>query len=288
MKKTLLTVLASVLVFFGTQAQISTPIPSPAGSVYSKVGLTDVTIDYYRPKVKDRKIFGAGEEYLQPYGTIWRTGANSGSKLSLSSDVKIAGKDVKAGEYLIFTIPGADEWTFMLYSDLSLGGNVTAYDEANEVLRTKVKPTTLGRTIESLTFLISDISEDNTQANIEMMWENVSIKVPLTVNFDQQVMSEIAAKTQVNPVNYLQAANYYYTTGKDLNQALEWVNQYLATDNAKGQFWNIHLKAQILAKLGKKKEAIETAKRSIEVAKASGGGDFGYIKRNEDLIASLK
>lgn len=288
MKKTLLTAIASAFIFFGAEAQISTPIPSPEGSVSSTVGLTDVTIEYYRPKMKGRQIFGSGDGYLEQYGSIWRTGANSGSKLILSTDAKIAGTDVKAGEYLIFTIPGENEWSFMLYSDLSIGGNVSAYDEANEVLRATVKPTKLGRQIEVLTFMISDISEDNTSANIEMMWSDVSIKVPMTVDFDAQVMNEIAAKTKVNPMNYVQAANYYYSTGKDLNKALEWMNLYLASDNTKGQFWNIHLKAQILAKLGKKKEAIETAKKSIEIAKANEGGDFGYVKRNEDLIASLK
>ncbi len=288
MKKTLLTAIASAFIFFGVEAQISTPIPSPEGSVSSTVGLTDVTIDYYRPKMKGRQIFGSGEQYLEQYGSIWRTGANSGSKLTLSTDATIAGTNVKAGEYLIFTIPGENEWSFMLYSDPSIGGNVSAYDTEKEVLRATVKPTKLGRKIETLTFMISDISEDNTSANIEMMWSDVSVKVPMTVNFDEQVMSEIAAKTKVNPTNYVQAANYYYATGKDLNKALEWMNMYLANDNTKGQFWNIHLKAQILAKLGKNKEAIETAKKSIEIAKANEGGDFGYVKRNEDLIASLK
>ncbi|MTI19937.1 DUF2911 domain-containing protein [Fulvivirga sp. RKSG066] len=274
--------------FFGAQAQIVTPQPSPSGSVSSKVGLTDVTVDYYRPKVKGRQIFGAGDDYLQPYGQTWRTGANQGSVLTLSTDAMIAGKEVKAGEYLIFTVPGENEWSFMLYSDLSIGGNVAAYKKENEVLSTTVKPTKLGRSIETLTFLISDISEDNTSANIEMMWDDVSIKVPMKVNFDQQVMADISAKTKVNPANYVQAANYYYATGKDMEQALEWINMYLANENTKNQFWNIHLKAQILAKMGKKKEAIETAKRSIEVAKANEGGDFGYVKRNEELIASLK
>jgi len=288
MKKTLLTAIASAFLFFGAEAQISMPIPSSEGSVSSKVGLTDVTIDYYRPKLKGRKIFGTGDGYLEQYGEIWRTGANSGSKLTLSTDVKIAGQDVKAGEYLIFTVPGKDEWSFMLYSDLSIGGNVAAYKEENQVLKATVKSTTLGRKIETLTFMISDISEDNTSANIEFMWDNVSVKVPLTVDFDEEVMNEIATKTKVNPVNYVQAANYYYATGKDMEQALKWMNMYLANDQTKNQFWNIHLKAQILAKMGKKKEAIETAKKSIEIAKANDGGDFGYVKRNEDLIASLK
>ena len=288
MKKSILTVLASFFFIAGAMSQISTPQASPAGSVYSKVGLTDVTIDYFRPKVKGRKIFGEGKDYLQPYGETWRSGANSGSKLTLSTDVQIAGTKVPAGEYLIFTVPGKDEWKFMLYSDLSIGGNVSAYDTKNEVVSATVKPTKLGQKVETLTFNIADISEDNTSANIQLAWDDVSIKIPMKVEFDEVVMKEIAAKTKVNPTNYIVAANYYYNTGKDLNQALEWVNMYLAEGDNSKQFWNVHLKAQILAKMGKKKEAIETAKKSIEAAKASPQGDFGYVKRNEDLIASLK
>ncbi|MBL6448928.1 DUF2911 domain-containing protein [Fulvivirga sp. 29W222] len=288
MKKTLLTALALFCFIAGAMSQINTPQPSPAGSVYSKVGLTDVTIDYFRPKVKGRKIFGEGKDYLQPYGETWRTGANSGSKLTLSTDAVIADTKVPAGEYLIFTVPGKDSWNFMLYSDLSIGGNVSAYDKKNEVLNISVKPTSLSQTVETLTFNIADISEDNTSANIQLSWDDVSIKVPVKVEFDEVVMKDIAANTKVNPSNYIAAANYYYNTDKDLNQALEWVNMYLAEGENSKQFWNVHLKAQILAKLGKKKEAIETAKKSMEAAKAFPQGDFGYIKRNEDLIASLK
>ncbi len=277
-----------VLVSFGATAQINTPAPSPAGSVSSTVGLTDITIDYSRPKKKGRMIFGSGDQYLEQYGNIWRTGANSGSKLTLSTDVKIGGQDVKAGEYLIFTKPGADEWRFMLYSDLSIGGNTASYDVSNEVINVAVKPMKLNNAVETLTFNISDISEDNTSANIHFAWDNASFKVPVTVDFDAIVMADIAAKTQVNPQNYIAAANYYFTTGKDLNKALEWMNKYLAIGNNAQQFWNVHTKARILAKMGKKKEAMAAANDSLAKAKASEGGDFGYIKRNEDLLATLK
>lgn len=284
LKLTLLALFAFTLV----QAQISTPQPSPAGSVSSQVGLTDVSISYFRPKVNGRKIFGEGNDFLQPYGQIWRTGANGGSRIKFSTDVTIGGKVVKAGEYLIFSIPGADEWAVMLYSDLSLGGNVNGYNTEKEVVRVNVKPTRLATPVETLTFNIADISADNTQASIELAWADVSVKVPMSVSFEEAVMKDIAAKTQVNPMNYIQAANFYYNYNKDLNQALTWVNQYLAIGENNKQFWNVHLKAQILAKMGKTTEAIAAATESMNTAKANPNGDFGYVKRNEDLIASLK
>ncbi len=286
MKKTLLSIFA-ILLFLRVEAQIDVPQPSPAGSVYSKVGLTDVTIDYFRPKVKGRKIFGEGSDFLQSYGSLWRAGANSGSKLTISTDANIGGTDVKAGEYLIFATPGKDSWTVSLYSDISLGGNVAGYDKSKEVMSTTVKPAVLSNNVEALTYNISDISEDNTSANIELAWANVSVKVPVKVDFDAQVMADIEANTQVNPGNYVAAANYYLTAGKDLNQALEWMNMYLAVGENSKQFWHVHTKARILAKMGNKKEAKATAQKSLEMAKASARGDFGYIKRNEDLIAGL-
>ena len=289
MMKTLRPLAVIVLALFSGIAfgQINTPQPSPAGSVSSVVGLTDVKIDYFRPKVKGRKIFGEGTDYLQPYGVLWRTGANSGSVLTLSTDAKIAGTDVKAGSYLIFTVPGKDSWDFMLYSDIKLGGNTAGYDKSKEVLRASVKPTKLTSNVENLTFNISDISDDNTTANIEMAWADVSVKVPMVVNFHDQVMKDIAAKTQVNPANYSAAANYYLGAGVNLEKALEYMNIYLTIPGNDAQFWQVHTKAKIQAALGMKKEAIETAKASMEKAKANEGGDFGYVKRNEDLIAEI-
>jgi len=288
-----ITKLTLMAIFFASgfaYAQIDTPAPSPAGSVYSKVGLTDVTIDYSRPKVKGRSIFGDAEkgDFLQPYNVLWRTGANSGSTLTLSTDAKIAGVDVKAGKYLILSRPGKDTWTFILYNDPSIGGNMSAFKQENVVVETQVKRTTLSTPVETLTFQISDISEDNKSANIEFAWADASFKVPMEVSFVDQVMAQIEKATKVDPRVYVQAANFYLSEGKDLEQALSWMDMYLAVGNNSKQFWNVHTKARILGELGRKKEAIAVAKESLEMAKNSSSGDYGYIKRNEDLIKSLK
>ncbi len=282
--------LTVMLAAFATvsMAQINTPAPSSAGSVGSTVGLTEVSVEYSRPKMKGRKIFGEGSDYLQPFGQLWRSGANQGSKLTISTDAKIGGTDVKAGTYLIFSTPGKDSWDVMLYSDLTLGGNVGGYDEKNEVMKTSVKPTWTSSNVETLTFNISDISEDNTKANIELAWANVSVKLPIEVNFHDTVMKDIASKMQVNPGNYTAAANYYLGANVEPEKALEYMNTYLAIEGNDSQFWQIHTKAQILAAMGNKKEAIATANESLAKAKASERGDFGYIQRNEDLIAKVK
>ncbi|MCB0497922.1 MAG: DUF2911 domain-containing protein [Cyclobacteriaceae bacterium] len=284
MKKTLVTTIMAAICY-AASAQITVPQPSPQGSTYSKVGLTDITIDYSRPKMKGRKIFGEGDKFLVPFGKLWRTGANSGTILKTSTDMMVEGKPLPAGEYMLLTIPGKDSWTIVFYKDKSIGGNMNAYKEADEQLRVSVKPGHLTEPVETLTFNISDISEDNTKAAIELAWENTSVKTGVEVNFDEMVMKQIKENTEVNERNYLAAADYYLNTNRDLEQALAWMNIYL--EKHPKEFWNVHTKAQILAKLGRKKEAKEAAESSIELAKASQGGDFGYIKRNEDLIKSL-
>ena len=131
MKKITISMLSLVMIFAtaGSQAQITIPAPSPAGSVYSKIGLTDVEITYSRPKVKGRKIFGEGEDYLLPYGELWRAGANAGTVMTISTDIMINGNTLPEGEYLILVTPGADQWTVIFYGDKSLGGNINGYKD---------------------------------------------------------------------------------------------------------------------------------------------------------------
>lgn len=280
-----------LILFFATAnftfAQIQTPAPSPAGKVYTKFGLTDVEISYSRPKMKGRKIFGAGEGFLVPFGQLWRTGANQGTIITIDKDISVQGNNLPAGEYMILTIPGADTWEVIFYKDKSIGGNMAAFKEDDVLFKVSTKPTKLTEPVEALTFNIADISEDNSKAAIELAWENTSVKVGIATDFDKEIMEEIAKNTKVNPNNYAAAARYYFDTGRDLDQAIAWMTLYLeANPNA---FWNIHQKAIMLAKKGDKKsikEAIATAEESLAKAKAA-ESDFGYIKLNEDLISEL-
>jgi len=268
------------------QAQIQTPAPSPAGSVSSVVGLTDVKVNYSRPQMKGRKIFGEGSSVLLPYGEIWRTGANAGTIISFSDDVTVEGTKVAKGEYLIFTWPGASEWTVALYTDLSIGGNTAAYDKSKEAVNFKVKAGKLTETVETLTINIADIAEDNKSANVQIAWENTSVKFKVGVEYDAKVMAAIEANTKVNPGNLIAAANYYYNTKKDLKQAIAWMEKGIAEGNPKA-FWNIHTLAKMKMEAGDKAGAKTAAQKSLELAKGA-DSDFGYIKQNEELLKTLK
>lgn len=286
MKKTLVLIVLLVAALMA-EAQIRTPQPSPAGSVTSVVGLTDISIDYSRPRARGRKIFGEGKDFVVPYGAIWRSGANNGTVITFGDTVKVEGVTVPAGKYLLLTWPGATEWTVSLYKDVAMGGNTADYDKTKDAASFKVKAEKLTEKVETLTFNISDISDDSKSAKIQLAWENTSVKFAVTADFDSKVMKAIEANTKVNPNNLMAAARYYYDTNRDLKQALKWVDEYLAVGENSEQFWNIHFKAQLLKKAGDKAGALAAANKSLEMAKKA-KNDFGYIKQNEDLIKTLK
>lgn len=255
--------------------QIKMPAPSPAQTVRQAFGLGEITIDYSRPLARGRVIFGD----LVPYGEVWRTGANATTKITFSDDVTFEGVPVKAGTYGLYTIPGRDSWRVMLYKDLSLGGNVASYTTDNELLRVKVEPKANGHMVQSFTINLDQV--DASTATLELMWERTIVPVKITTNIDERIMKNIASVMKVEDSRpYFQAANYYYSNNKDMNQALTWVNKAIEQN---GAFYVVHLKAKILMKLKDYKGAIAAAEESKGLARTAKSED--YIHLNEKLIA---
>ncbi|MEQ9425989.1 MAG: DUF2911 domain-containing protein [Cyclobacteriaceae bacterium] len=278
-----LTLIAAVLTV-DVFAQIQTPAPSPGARVEQQVGVNNFSIDYSRPGVKGRELFVD----VEAWGQTWRTGANAGTFLEFDADATFGGNKVPAGRYLVFTIPGKENWTWMLYGDLTLGGNVAGYDEANEVARWTSPTKTWDTNVENMAFVFSNVKDNST--DIGLYWGKYYTTFTASVDTDSQVMASIDQAME-NPLarvggQYAQAANYYYQNDKDLNKALEWINEAIKINS--NAFWNIHTKAQIQAKMGDYKGAIATAQMSMDKAKANEAGDFGYIKRNEDALAMWK
>ncbi|MCX8491835.1 MAG: hypothetical protein ORN54_12280, partial [Cyclobacteriaceae bacterium] len=134
------------------------------------------------------------------------------------------------------------------------------------------------------TLEIADFAETNKSANLQIMWENTSVKVPITVDFDAKVMKSIEANTKVNPNNYFNAAVYYLENGKDLNQALAFVNKAMEANPT--AFWILYQKARIQKGLNDKAGALATSKISLEESIKAKNVD--YQKMNEELQKSLK
>src|SRR6478736_2520893 len=278
--KKLLFILA-VIASFSAQAQITTPAASPAASVSSVVGLTDIKIDYSRPRARGRKIFGAGTGFLVPYGAIWRTGANNGTKITFTDDITVEGLKVPKGSYLIYTWPGATEWTISLYKDLTLGGSTADYKKENELLNFKVKSEQLTKAFDTFTVNVDDIAADNKTAKISIAWENTIVRFTVGVDFDTRVMQAIEASTKVSPDNYYAAAVYYLDNGKDLKQAMEWMNKANPT-----QFFQLYQKARLQKAVGDNAGALATSKLSFEESVKTKNTD--YQKLNEELQKTLK
>jgi hypothetical protein len=265
----------------GARAQapkLEFPAPSPACTIKQRVGLTDIEVVYSRPSMKGRQIFGS----LVPYGTVWRTGANAATKVSFSTAVKLNGTAVPAGTYALYTIPGENEWTIILNKGVGQSG--TQYDEKADVTRFKATPMKLpDLTLETFTIEFNQIRDES--AVLNLVWENtfvpIEVQLEVTSKLVPQIEEAMSATEGRKP--YYQAAMFYYDHGLDLKKAGKWVDAAIAEREA---HYIVHLKAKILAKQGDKEGAIAAAKRSLELAiKAK---DTGYVKLNEDLIASLK
>ena len=272
--------LAVLCTFIGNSfGQIELPAPSPTATFSQKVGLTDVSITYSRPSKKGRTIFGD----LVPYDKLWRTGANRATKISFSDDVKIGGKDLAAGTYALFTIPGEDEWTIIINKNSNQSGTGN-YKESEDALRVSVKSIKIPGTIETLLINVEDVTP--TSAVIELGWESTIVHVPLEVSIDERIMASIEQAMTVGPGTYQQAALSYQQSGKDLTQALDWMNKALKIHEADGRnvFWMYRQKSLIEADMKKYSDAVATAKVSLEKAKEAGNDD--YVKMNTASIAA--
>ena len=278
LKLTLLTVSLMVFILIESSAQVETPSASPLATLSQKVGLTDVTIEYSRPSMRGRKIFGD----LVPYGKIWRTGANMATKLTFADDVTIGGKALKAGTYALFTIPGENEWTVIFNTNYRQGGTGN-YKESEDVVRVTVKPEKMPVSVETFLIILEEVT--NTSAVIGLLWENTYVPIALGVSIDDRVMASIQRSLTVNPNNYVAAANYYRESGKDLKQALAWIDEAIKSYEASGMnaFWVYRQKSLIEADMKNYKAAIATAKIGAEKAKTANNDD--YVKMNNDSIA---
>ena len=275
MKKIILGI-AMVLVSFQIEAQVKTPAPSPKCTVEQKVGLTDVTIEYSRPSMKGRTVFGN----LVPYGKLWRTGANQNSMITFSDDVVIKGQTLKKGKYAIFVTPKVDMWEVIFYTDTENWGTPENWNEKNVALSTNVDTKILSAPVESFTIGINNL--DNNFAHLEISWEKTFVALKFEVPTQKTAMASID-KALAGPTagDYFSSAQYFYQSNGDMNKALEYVNKALDLNKDK-PFWYTRQKSLIQAKLGDKKGAIETAKISLEAAVKEKNDD--YVKMNNDSI----
>ncbi|HUR58131.1 MAG TPA: DUF2911 domain-containing protein [Opitutaceae bacterium] len=283
-------VLAASFVVASVSAQsagpkIDFPAPSPLGSIKQRVGLTDIEIEYYRPGVKGRKVFGG----LEPYGVVWRTGANNPTKIKFSTAVKFGGKEVPAGSYGLYSIPGEKEWTVIINKIGEKDWGAYAYKAENDVARAVVKPVTLAQSVETFTIDISDVQTES--ATLNLSWDKTRVPVKLQVDVMSQMVPQIEAlmNSSAEKKPYFQAAMFYFENGGDLKKAVEWMDAGLKENPA--AYYMVYRKGLVLAKMGDKAGALAAAKASREAADkdtARASLRAEYLRLNDALIARLK
>lgn len=277
MKKILFGALLLVCVASASAQAIKTPQPSSTTTVKQEFGLSNVELSYSRPNMKGRKVFGD----LVPYNAVWRTGANNATTITFGDDVSVGGTRVPAGKYGLLTIPGATEWTIILTKQTDVT-SPASYKPGEDVVRVKAVPQKLPMTIESFTIMFDEVKASSMQVGI--MWENTWVGFNVTTDIDTKVMKQIDDAMNKDNKPYYQAAMYYMDNGKDLAKANEWFDKAIAQNPS--AFWIWHQKANCLAKLGRKSDAVAAANKSIELAKAAKNDD--YVALNNKLLATLK
>jgi len=278
MRKIFNVLLATSLISSAAYSQtVRTPAPSTTTSVKQEFALSNIDLSYSRPSVKGRTIFGD----LVPYNKVWRTGANNATTLTFGEDVTIGGTTVKAGKYGFLTIPEPSQWTLILTKQTDVT-SPAAYKQDQDVVRVTTQANTLPFSVENFTMMFGNIT--NNTCELWIMWDKTMVSLPISVDVDSKVMAQINDAMNKDNRPYYASAMYYMNNNKDLNKALEWFNK--AAEQDPKAFWVLHQKANCLAKLGKKADAITSAEKSIVLAKEAKNDD--YVKLNEDLIKKLK
>lgn len=255
---------------------LKVPVKSPLATVKQAVGLSEITLEYSRPSKRGREIFGS----LEPYGEVWRTGANASTKITFGEDVIINSQNIKAGTYSLYTIPNEKEWIVILNKNLTLWGD-SGYQESEDVARFSVPVKQLTEVVETFTIEFTNIKP--TALTIELKWDQVKVALDLSVNVDETIMKNIASTMTVDKRPYHQAAQYYYDNNKDMKQALEWAKQAFEINPA--AYWSGLLKAKIQVELNDLQGAKETAMIVKKLAETD--GNQAYVKQADEIIQKV-
>jgi hypothetical protein len=263
-------------------AQIKLPQVSPKARIMQTIGLTEVTVEYNAPGVKEREVWGK----LVPYNQIWRTGANEATTIHFNHDVWINTEKVPAGKYALYTLPVNENiWFVVLNKDTTLWG-AEGYDEALDQLRVRIT-TAPADFHERLVFSFSDITGNSGTLNLN--WEKLRISIPIQTEVDQLAMDgiqEALAKAEPDDwLIYAQAANYLIEKDTEHKLALEWINTSI---DIKESFYNNWVKARLMAQKNEYIEATNYSKKALKLGKAEGDAFKTFANQIEKSMEQWK
>lgn len=276
-------VFALIVLLFGTLGfgQLNHPKASPFSRVEQEVGLAKIVVEYSRPTVRGRKIFGD----LVPFGRIWRVGANESTKFTVDSDIQIMGNELPKGTYALYAFPEKDEWEIVFHKNTShWGDGRNAYNPEDDAFRAKVKPQVSDAFQEN--FLITFDSIDHNSLSMSWLWENTKISIPMIVDTHTQMMAGILRQIRDNPTaqTYYEAARYLQEQEKDYPIALDYLEKAIKLG---GDTYYFHrVKSLVEAALGDYHSAIKSAEKSLELSKKEEKDEF--VSMNEKNIILWK
>ena len=269
---------------------------SPQASVSQAVGFANVSIDYSRPGVKGRTIYGD----LVPYGLApnafgngkpmpWRAGANENTTITFSHDTKVNGNALKAGKYSLHMLVHEDEWTVIFNNNVDAWGSFF-YEESNDALRFKVKPQK-AQQVEWLMYGFENLTLGSCDAYLH--WGE--LKVPFTIEFDQNKITLDHYRKQLsnlqgfNEAAWRTAAQYCLNNDVNMDEAMQWIDKALSMNNGQN-FNNVATKAGLLTKLNKKDEADKLIESSIQTATEAEINLYGYqlMTQQNNLDEAIK
>jgi tetratricopeptide (TPR) repeat protein len=261
---------------------ITTPrTASPAATLSQTIGISTVTINYSRPSVKGREVWGALVPYgwnVQSFGSIkeapWRAGANENTVITLSHPATIQGKQVPAGSYGIFFVINKDNTGEVVISKDYRSWGSFWYDPAQDVLRAKIQLRDIPHT-ETLTY--DFINPDKTSADLVLNWEKKQFPVKIQYDVDALVMAnareELKNTTGFSWQGYSSAANYALLNKTNMEQGLRWIDQAIAQNKS---FTTLQIKAGLLKETGKAEDSDKLLKEAYTVATEVELNNYGY------------
>ncbi len=279
MKK--LTFIVCFSVVSALSAQLNHPKASPLTTTNQEVGLTSIKVEYSRPAVRGRKIFGG----LVPYGRIWRMGANASTKITFESDVTIMGNILAKGTYALYAFPEAEAWEIVFHNNLTHWGDGRRdYDPNEDALRINVVPREINSFQEN--FLITFDIIDHNKLSFILRWESTEINIPINVDTHGQMEVEIAKQLVDNPTaqTYYEAARYYQEQNIKYETALKYLE--LAIEMGGDNYYFHRVKSLVEAALGNYESAISSAQKSMELATQEDKDEF--VRMNDKNIGLWK
>jgi Protein of unknown function (DUF2911) len=237
------------------------PRPSQHAIVTQRVGITDITVNYHRPVVNKRKIWGG----IVPYGQVWRAGANENTTIEFTDPVTIEGKALPKGIYGLHMIPGENEWTVIFSKNSTSWGSFT-YNQAEDALRVTVKPQT-AEFREALTYDLDDVGPDS--SFVTLRWEKVAVPFKVGVNTHEIVTdnlhNQLRGLAQYAWEGWDDAANYLLQEKFDLEEALKYSDKSIQNEE---RYDNLITKSRVLQALGRKDDATATQNKALAMANA--------------------